>query len=195
VCVHESTQRRYPGMRWRNGWRKCAATSEVEFVDAVISSGSLVRGEHVRKAGLPRADFFIDYVDFEHCLRLRKHGYRIAVVRDSLLEHAVGSPRTIRLAAFSHTWADHEPWREYYKTRNEVFTIWTHDPRWPAKFAIISRLLKHALGILIFGKNKLACLKMMYLGFSDGLAGRLGFRSFDTAPTSISAPQEQHAGD
>lgn len=195
VCLHEDTQRRYPGMRWRNGWRKCEFTAKVEFVDAVISSGSLVRGEHIRKAGFPRADFFIDYVDFEHCLRLRKHGYRIAVVRESVLHHAVGRPRTIRLASFTYTWADHEPWREYYKTRNEVFTIWGHDSRWMAKYATVLRLLRHALGILLFGKNKFACLKMMRLGFGDGLAGKLGIRSFDPAPASISGPQEQHAGD
>jgi rhamnosyltransferase len=195
VCVHGNTQRRYPGLRWRNGWQKCKATSQVEFVDAVISSGSLVRAEHVRKVGLPRADFFIDYVDFEHCLRLRKHGYKIAVVRESLLEHAVGNPRVIRLASLSYIWSDHAPWREYYKTRNEIFTIWTYDSSWAAKCSTCLRLAKHAAGILLFGKNKFACWKMMYLGFLDGRAGKLGIRSFDEVRTPASVPQEQHAGD
>ncbi|HEY1678514.1 MAG TPA: glycosyltransferase [Candidatus Sulfotelmatobacter sp.] len=195
LCIHSDTQRSYPGVRWRNGWRKCKTTSNLEFVDAVISSGSLVRGEHIRKVGLPRADFFIDFVDFEHCLRLRKHGYRIAVVPESILDHSVGKPRMVRLGSFSYTWSDHEPWREYYKTRNEVFTIWAYDSRWQAKAATALRLARHAVGILLFGKAKFACLKMMCFGFFDGRAGKLGVRSFDRTASPISAPQEQHAGD
>ncbi len=35
--------------------------------------------------GLLHADFFIDFVDYEHCIRLRRHGFKIAVVRDSPL--------------------------------------------------------------------------------------------------------------
>ena len=54
----------------------------------VISSGSLIRREGVEVAGLPRRDFFIDFVDYEQCLRLRRHGFQIAVVNDSTLEHA-----------------------------------------------------------------------------------------------------------
>jgi hypothetical protein len=36
---------------------------------------------------------------------------------------------------------------------------------------------------------------MMYLGFLDGRAGKLGIRSFDEVRTPASVPQEQHAGD
>lgn len=192
-CVNEGTQRHYPSLRWQNGWRKVRTAGAVTFVDAVISSGSLIRSDAIRKAGPPRADFFIDFVDLEHCLRLRSKGYTIAVVRSSILRHALGSPRVVRIGRFSRVWSDHLPWREYYKTRNEVFTIWTHYPDVASKFSVVRRLLRHALGVLLFGKERLVSLKMMYLGALDGKAGRLGIRSFEETPSAPREPEESHA--
>jgi GT2 family glycosyltransferase len=192
LCVHRGTGLSYPGLLWRNGWRKAKANAleeRIAFVDAVISSGTLVRGEAVKTAGLPRADFFIDYVDFEHCLRLRRHGYEIAVVGDSLLYHEMGEPRQVRFACFSVSWADHVPWREYYLTRNEIFTVQAYCPTWAAKFSVARRLLRHGVSILLFGREKVACLKMIYLGVIDGRAGRLGIRTFPQPDTTPSIPR------
>ena len=186
ICVHENTQKLYPGLQWRNGWRNIPVDphKDITFVDAVISSGSLLRSDAVRDAGLPRSDFFIDYVDLEHCLRLRSKGYTIAVVRKSILHHSQGTPRVVRFAGFSRVWADHAPWREYYKARNELFTVWGYQPGVAAKFSVIRRLLRHALGVVLFGQDKLECLKMMMLGIRDGRAGKLGIRAF--AETGVS---------
>jgi rhamnosyltransferase len=192
VCAHPGTGLSYPGLLWRNGWRKAkksVSQGGISFVDAVISSGTLVRTAAVKIAGLPRADFFIDYVDFEHCLRLRRHGYEIAVVGDSLLHHEMGEPRQIRVAGFSVAWADHVPWREYYLTRNEIFTVQTYCPTWAAKFSVARRLLRHGIGILLFGSEKVACLKMIYRGVVDGRAGRLGIRTFAQPDTTASTPR------
>src|SRR5260370_315621 len=172
----------YRGRLRRKGWVRPASDwsdQPVCFVDAVISSGSLVRSEVVQKVGFPRADFFIDFVDFEYCLRLRHRGYQIAMVRDSLLDHAIGTPRSLKFLGFSWSWADHAPFREFYLWRNYVFTIWQYYPDFRSKLYVLQRLIRHAMGIIVFGKNKRACLQMMYLGFKDGQAGRLGIRFLD----------------
>jgi rhamnosyltransferase len=179
LTVHPGTQLSYPGLLWRSGWEPPSAdlsNRPVCFVDAVISSGTLVRREVVHKVGLPRADFFMDFVDFEYCLRIRRHAYKIAVVRDSQLDHAIGSPRTINVLGYSRAWADHPPWREYYMSRNQTFTVWNYFPDWRSKFFVFWRLLRHAAGISALGQEKSACLRMMLLGFLDGRAGRLGIR-------------------
>jgi GT2 family glycosyltransferase len=179
VPVHPETRTVYPGSIWRNGWHRRApdpSQHPASLVDAVISSGSLVRREAIEQAGLPRADFFMDFVDVEYCLRLGQHGFKIAVIRDSVLDHAIGNPRMVPLLVGSRAWRDHLPWREYYKTRNEVFTIWNYFSEWRPRFSAVHRLLKHALGILLFGRQKGACLRMMYLGVVDGRSGRLGIR-------------------
>jgi GT2 family glycosyltransferase len=181
VCVNQTVQLGYSASVWRHGLRKPPVGSkhhQISFVDSVISSGTLVRREAVKDVGLPRSDFFMDFVDHEYCLRLRRHGYRIAVVAASQMEHAIGEPRRVSIFGSEKAWASHLPWREYYMTRNEVFTIWKYYPHWRAKSVVAQRLLRHALAVLLLGKEKLACLTMMYQGFADGRAGRLGIRSF-----------------
>ncbi|HEX3820508.1 MAG TPA: glycosyltransferase family 2 protein [Candidatus Sulfotelmatobacter sp.] len=179
VCANQETGMTYPGLSWqRSRFAPSRTQSEqpVTFVDMVITSGSLVRRESIEKAGLPRADFFMDFVDYEHCLRIRRHGFRIAVVRDSVLQHAIGEPRTVNILGRTMPWADHAPWREYYMARNETYTIWQYYPRLATKTFVLYRFLQHAFGVLLFGKSKAACFRMMWHGFCDGRAGRLAVR-------------------
>jgi rhamnosyltransferase len=152
------------------------AIEPITFVDCVISSGSLIRREGVEAVGLPRVDFFMDFVDYEYCLRLRRHGFRVAIVRDSILDHEIGELKTFNILGRKKYWGDHAPWREYYMARNETFTIWKNYPQFATKLSVLRRLLHHALGIVLFGKRKLSCLTMMWRGFHDGRAGRLGKR-------------------
>ena len=175
-CVHSKTGMTFPGLCWKRGKFEQAPSPQenISFSDSVITAGTLIHREALKVVGLPRADFFIDFVDHEHCFRLRRHGFSIAVIRDSVLEHAIGEPRKINILGWTKFWTDHVPWREYYMTRNLVFTIWHDYPQ--AKAFISYCLLKHVVGMLFFGQKKLACLSMMYRGFLDGRAGRLGIR-------------------
>jgi GT2 family glycosyltransferase len=184
LCMNSELEISYPGMLWQNGWRPSPpqdAHCRTWFVDATITSGSLIRREAVEKAGLPRDDFFIDFVDLEYCLRLRHLGYKIVMVRDSTLEHTIGSPRKIKILGHSAIWTDHAPWRHYYMARNEVFTIWSYYPGWGPKYSVVHRLFERAVRLLLYGTQKLNCLKMMCLGVMDGRKGRLGIRFLENA--------------
>jgi len=179
VPVHSDLPLSYPGLLWRNGWRAASYSDEYQkvlFVDVVISSGTLVRGDIVLDVGLPRSDFFMDFVDFEYCLRLRKHGYQIGVVRDSFLDHAIGTPRKVKLLGFSTVWSDHAPYREFYLWRNYVYTIGEYSPNFKSWLFVFRRFLRHGLGVVLFGRKKCACLTMMFRGLVDGWRGRLGIR-------------------
>ena len=186
--INTRTGLSYPGVLWRRGWVHPAAevlNRPLCFVDAVISSGSLVRREAAERAGLPRGDFFIDFVDFEYCLRLQRHGYKIAMVRDGRLEHAIGDPRTVKVFGHSRTWPVQPAWREYYFSRNYAFTMSEYYPGWRSQLFVFGKLLRHAAGILAFGGHRRACLEMMLLGFLDGRAGRLGARFADSTAARI----------
>jgi len=179
VCQDEATKMSFPGLMWQRGRIVKApikSDQSVTLVDLVVSSGTLIRREAIEAVGLPRADFFMDFVDFEHCLRLRQHGFRIGMVRDSHLNHAVGEPTTFKILGRTIHWTDHAPWRRYYITRNEVFTIWRHYGSWRARAFFFGRFAWITLCLFLFGKQKLACFRMMYRGFLDGRSGRLGMR-------------------
>lgn len=179
LAVNTATELVYPGLLWRGRWVSPDAGTlreDISYVDVVISSGSLVCAEAVRVVGLPRADLFMDFVDFEHCLRFRRHGYKIAVVRNSILDHTMGSPRLVSFLGMKRTWADHAPWREYYMARNQIFTLGQYFPDWKSKIYALWKVLRHLSGILLFGRNKIECLRMICFGIHDGCKGRLGIR-------------------
>jgi rhamnosyltransferase len=164
---------------WSNGYVKPPAellNSPVLFSDLVITSGAMVRREVVEAIGLPRSDFFIDFVDYEYCLRARSHGYRIAVITRAKLRHEVGKARKVRILGRRHLWSEHRPFREYYICRNLAYSVWWLYPSMGAKGFVVRHLIRHAIGVLLFGSKRLACLKKMAQGFFDGRRASLGMR-------------------
>lgn len=176
--VHRGTGACYTPLFWRDGFVKPPAEvlrQPMCYADLVISSGCMVRREVVENIGLPRADFFMDFIDFEYCLRARSHGYNVAVVTRSQLSHEIGNARKVWLLR-SRLWPGYAPWREYYLTRNLAYAAWQLYPSPGAKRFVVRHLTRHAIGVVLFSSGKLACLKMMTQGFGDGIRGSLGVR-------------------
>jgi GT2 family glycosyltransferase len=177
--IHRETGIGYLPLLWRDGFVRPSADllgKPIWFADLVIVSGCLVRREVVEKVGLPRADFFMDFFDFEYCLRARSQGYRIAVIMRSRLNHEIGNARKVRLPGYSRLWPDHAPWREYYISRNMTYAGWWLYPSRRTKQFIVRHLLRHAAGVLLFGSHKLVGLKRLVQGFQDGRRAQLGAR-------------------
>ena len=93
--------------------------------DAVfaIASGSLLRARVLEVAGRMDDRFFIDYVDVEFSLRLRRAGFEIVGVGDAVLQHRLGEVRTARLLGREKTLSTHEAWRRRLIHRNRV-RVW-----------------------------------------------------------------------
>ncbi|MGA8891044.1 MAG: hypothetical protein WB493_05710 [Anaeromyxobacteraceae bacterium] len=144
-------------------------------VERAITSGSLASVGAMVGIGGYREDFFIDYVDFEMCLRLRRAGHWILRDGGVTLEHRIGSPRTVQLASLSITTTNHSPIRRYYKCRNRVAMVrgyFGDAPAWLSR-EILSTVWEMAK-ILMLERGKGAKIGMMVRGVRDGLAGRMG---------------------
>jgi len=179
LAVHRETGTTYPPLLWRDGYVKPSAEQlrePVWLADLVIVSGSMVRRETVEKIGLPRADFFMDFIDFEYSLRARSHGYKIAIVSDSQFAHSIGNPRKVTLPGYRRLWPDQAPWREYYISRNLTYAAWWLYTNARTKRFVVRHLARHAGGVVLFGSNKLASLRKMAQGFVDGRRANLGAR-------------------
>jgi GT2 family glycosyltransferase len=177
----------YHGMAWTGRLRPLAggaSPKDVYFADSVISSGSLVRAEAVRSAGFPRSDFFIDYVDHEFNLRLRRAGYEIAVVPESVLIHRIGKPQVVRFGASSWVRAQEPVWRVYYATRNQAVTVRLYG-RLLARVYLAIDMCWRAGGIVLWDSEKAARLKMLLIGLVHGLFYK---------PGRIAPPPEVHRG-
>jgi GT2 family glycosyltransferase len=177
--VHRTSGTVYPPLIWRDGLLRPSAEllkQPIWRADLVITSGCMVRREVVEKIGLPRADFFMDFFDFEYCLRARSHGYTIAVINGARLDHEIGDSRMIRLLGSVRLWMNQPPWREYYMTRNLSYMGWCLYPNFRTKKFVIRHLVIHAGCIALFGSRKVSCVRRMIQGFWDGIHGNLGIR-------------------
>jgi len=177
--VHKETGSCYRPLLWQEGFIKPSPAllqQPVWLADLVISSGSMVRREVVEAIGLPRSDFFMDFIDFEYCLRARSRGFKIAVVTNSQFAHEIGDASKVWIPGYSRPWPDHAPWREYYMSRNIAYAAWWLYPSYRTKRFVLYHLARHAAGVLLFGSRKLAGLKRMAQGFWDGRRANLGIR-------------------
>ena len=179
MAVHRETKTYYPPLFWRDGFVQPSVEQIREplwFADLVMTSGSLVRREVVERIGLPRADFFMDFFDYEYSLRARAHGYKIAVVPAAELGHEVGDARRVWLPGQHRLWTSYAPWREYYNSRNIAYAGWHLYPNWGTKRFVLKHLVRHAGAVVLFSSRKTACIGKMIQGVWDGYRAKLGIR-------------------
>ncbi len=67
--------------------KKDAAGGEISYA---ITSGNLVRVSVFEQIGLYDEGFFVDCIDFDFCLRLRRAGYTVHRVPAAMMQHQLG---------------------------------------------------------------------------------------------------------
>ena len=149
----------------------CSASSPALEVDHVIASGCLIPVAVLKHVGMMRADFFIDVVDIEWCLRARSLGYCVYGVCMAHLAHRLGDNPVYFLGKYYPT---HSPRRRYFQVRNSILLY--REPWVPLnwKLASASKMIL-TMGFSIFMSiPKMQPLKSIISGFFHGLTGRSG---------------------
>lgn len=147
--------------------------------EVVITSGSLMSLTVYKTIGPFRAEYFIDCVDLEYCLRARSKGFKVIVTRKPLMVHGIGQPTRHHLLGKSIATTNHSPLRRYYLMRNHVALAkeyLTAEPTWMLKS--FGKLLKSVILVCLFERDKLTKMKCLAMGLSDGLSSR-----FDRQPS------------
>lgn len=111
----------------RSGWdlRRGRLAEGAVVRDGVfaIASGSLIRRDVLDVTG-PMADpFFIDYVDIEFCLRMRRAGFEIVGIGDAVLTHRLGEFHETEVLGQRVALNTHSAWRRQLIHRNRV-RVW-----------------------------------------------------------------------
>lgn len=150
--------------------------SDDDFLEqkTVITSGCLIDVRLALSIGKFRADYFIDQVDHEFCLRARANGYPVIISRKPLMTHSVGRPGGVRLP-FLGVLPNHPPVRKYYIARNTmvmVATYWLKEPAW-----CLRRLTRLFLGLIemaLLEEHRFSKVRAFAGGMFDGLSHRMG---------------------
>ncbi|MEN9374620.1 MAG: hypothetical protein RIR79_2172 [Pseudomonadota bacterium] len=127
----------------QSGWGferiPCEPDQNLIPVDCLIASGSLIPMNVFDKVGLMRADWFIDYVDTEWCLRARQYSLPCYGVCSASMSHSLGeNPFYFMGRAFPV----HSPLRHYYQIRNAIFLIKTPWVSWGWKKALAWHIIQ-----------------------------------------------------
>jgi rhamnosyltransferase len=140
-----------------------------------MSSGNLVWIEAAFAAGGWEERLFIDYVDHEFCLRLRRLGWQIVEARCARLHHSLGLSAVHRLMGVPVSVTNHSSARRYYISRNRVI-MWRRYWRAEFRWCLLDfrGFLRETCGILLFEQDRLQKIAMTVRGMIDAFRSRKG---------------------
>ena len=141
----------------------------------VITSGSMVPLWVYEMIGGHREDFFIDYVDHEYCLRIRKNGLKVLMSTQSLIIHSIGNVSLHKGFGVTVRTKNHTPLRRYYMFRNFVFLSLQYGIQ---EFTWFLRCMYTHINtiaaVILLENEKLSKLHFIMVGVWHGMIGRLG---------------------
>lgn len=138
-------------------------------VETAITSGCLNNVNVLLESGGFDSKMFIDYVDHEICLRLRKKGFKIYRVDDAVLYQEVGKISVHSFCGIKIATTNHTPFRRYFLFRNKIYIYKKYCMSFPL-WCIVNMLssIKVFFRILLLEKNKGKNLYCMLKGLKDG---------------------------
>lgn len=148
----------------------------------VIQSGMLIPASVIDAVGDLRADFFIDLVDTEYELRLRRAGFAVLAASGIRLGHALGTQyrrelfgRPVRLPGIPPETTLSTPFRYFYRVRNRI--VLNREYLFAAPKQILRDTLLdviHFAGALWVARPRRALWRVYRAAISASVRGRMG---------------------
>lgn len=139
-------------------------------VSRCISSASIMRTSVFSEGCEYEDDFFIDKLDFDICLKILEHNYKIRLLNYKGLIQEIGQSQDHKLFGHTVTVYNHSAFRRYYMARNDVLLARRHKNR-----SLIKSIGKETFDIicvLIYEKDKKRKFNAYLSGMLDGLTMR-----------------------
>jgi rhamnosyltransferase len=134
--------------------------------DYTITSGNLLNLSAYKIVGEFLDELFIDHVDHEYCLRLRKYGFRIIKTSETIIYHKIGNAVKKDFLNFHFHVLNHSPLRLYYRTRNRLYVNSIYKREFPDYVREDKiNMLREILEIILFEKAILKKIKMIFTGY------------------------------
>jgi GT2 family glycosyltransferase len=137
--------------------------------DYVMIDGAIIKNEAIQKVGPVNQIFFMMCEDEEYCMRLKKHGYKIGVLKNGADERLFlgGGGRFTRSTL----------WRGYYSARNHLLILKQY-------FSLLNLLsyisiqLRFLIVAALLAPDRFKRVKFRLLGIWHGIRGK-GGRTLD----------------
>lgn len=141
----------------------------INKVNLSMQSGSLFNVKMFTKIGYFDEKLFLDVVDWEFFLRMRKHGYDLIRCNEAVLVHSPAQTDSKKILFKNIKYGVASPVRYYYQARNLLWVGKKYN-----SIKLYTNLLVKLLKILILFNNKTQYLKYFNKGIRDAEDNRLG---------------------
>ena len=148
---------------------------ELREVNAVIASGGLYSVTAWESVGGFDENFFIDYADFDYCLRLRLAGWKVYQTNQVTLSHTVGNLKRIGPVS---TW-NHSPKRLFHMSQDTLYFGHKHrkvslgKPHNHGTWFYFFIVVKKALWVILFEEEKIKKTAFLFGGIYSFVKNRI----------------------
>lgn len=140
--------------------------------DYIISSGTLTTIKILKKVGFMNEKLFIDYVDIEWGLRIKKEGYRNFIANKVIMEHSIGD-YSIKIPFSNKHINVHSDFRKYFLLRNPIYLILYSNLPLNWKIIQISKTFIYLIFLFIFVLPRFKNIKIFFIAFKDAVLKKM----------------------
>lgn len=157
---------------------KTTCNFEEKFL--AITSANFLNLKLFNKIGRFEDKLFIDMVDHDYCIKANFFGYKIYYLEDIMVEHSLGNLflRKNFLTRKFRKKIEHNAQRNYYITRNYLYTWKKYSSVFPKEFNLFKTMnilfIHEITKILLYEDHKLKKIYAKFLGLLHFLIGKYG---------------------
>ena len=154
-------------------------TEGYDYPETTMTSGNILNLEVWQETGGFIDWFFIDGIDIEYSLKIRKKGYKILRVNSLEIDHNLGDIKYKHFFGKEIIISNHNYLRRYYIMRNNHYVFDMHKDFAPHICWSLLNQRATYIGILLYEKNKFRKLLSMYRGLRDykrGIKGKYPYK-------------------
>ena len=155
-----------PYVHDRNVSEKNTEKRKVVRVDKCITSGCMLKTSVWKLVGKYDEWFFIDYVDFEMCAKLKLNDYSMYRLNDVIMSHSIGEAIEHKLLGFVIKSTNHSPFRHYYYSRNLIYFAKKYGYLYP-NYNYFKIWILEFICALFYEDNKQKNISAMICGVKD----------------------------
>ena len=151
--------------------------SKIDYPHDVMTSGNILNLKIWKEINGFKDWLFIDGIDIEYCLNLRKNGYKIMRDNTVFIDHNLGNIFYKQFLGKPRLCTNHTAIRRYYMARNYRY-IFDMYKDYDYEFCLkLTKYKKDIIKILLYEKNSFKKILGIYKGIIDykkGIKGKFG---------------------
>ena len=140
---------------------------KIDYPLDVMTSGNFLNLEIYIKVGGFREEYFIDGVDIEYCLRLKKNNYKVLRLNNIEIIHNLGNIQYKYIFNKELLCLNHNYLRVYYRVRNYNYIREEYRDVAPEFCDILVKMKALVWCIIFYEKDKFRKLKSVYYAKKD----------------------------